>query len=294
MSKTVVITGASRGIGMLASKELAAQGHRVFASMRDIEGKNQQARQELLAWASSLGLNLEVVEIDVTNETSVSNAIKEIEEKSPIDVLVNNAGSMPVGVTEAFDEDQVRACMDVNFYGVVRTSRAVLPHMKRRRGGKLIHVSSTAGRLAIPFFGVYCASKWAMEAYCETLQYEIQDFNIQSSIVEPSGHATDLVKTAPQPADLERLELYGSLAKGGERLLNMFETMFAEQETITDAQNVADLICRLTNAETDLPLRACVGQDMGVEPINLVAAAQQSDLLHNLRDVYAPEVSNHD
>lgn len=286
MPKTILITGSSRGIGLLAAKRLSAEGNTVFASMRDTDGRNGAVRRDLEAWASLEGLDLRVIEMDVTDNQSVIDAVTDIESGHEIDVLVNNAGIMPVGVTEAFSEEQFKACMDVNLYGVMRTTRAVLPFMRERRRGAMIQLSSTAGRLAIPFFGVYCASKWAMEAYCETLHYEVAEFGIQSVIIEPSGHATDLVKTSPRPAEMARQSSYGSLEQGGERMLEMFETMFAEGEDITDADNVAQKIVTLSMTDAQLPLRVCVGGDMGVAAINEQTAPVQAALIESLKPVY--------
>lgn len=286
---TILVTGASRGIGLLTAKALAEAGHYVYASMRDIDGKNKEAAEQLNAWAKNNSQNLETVELDVTDENSVENTVRAIENARPIDVLINNAGIMPTGLTEAYTVDQVQDYFDVNMFGIVRTCRAVLPQMRKRNSGLLIHLSSAAGRFAMPFFGVYCASKWAMEAYCETLHYELEPFGIESLIIEPSGHGTDLVDTAPAPQDNQVANSYGPLAGGRDRLLGMFKSMFEQNDPGTDANNVAAKIVKLIEAESPRAIRTQVGHDMGVETMNEVTAPIQADLLDGLRPVYMGE-----
>lgn len=285
-SKTILITGASRGIGLLAAKSLASSGHQVFASMRDMDGRNKSASDNLTAWARAKGVSLTPIEIDVTDDQSVESAVNLIEEQQPLDVLINNAGIMPTGLTEAYTLHQARECFDINMFGVMRTTRTVLPGMRTRRSGLLIHLSSAAGRLAIPFFGVYCASKWALEGYAESLHYELEDFNIASVLVEPSGHGTDLVDTAPAPDDGDRVAQYGSLAGGRDRLLGMFRDMFSQGDAITNAQNVADRIVEIVEMDGPRPIRTQVGADMGVTAVNTCTVPIQAQLIEGLKPVY--------
>lgn len=287
--QTILITGASRGIGLLAAKALAQRGHKVYASMRDITGRNRDAARDLEAWARDGGFKLEPLELDVTDQASVDRAIATFEAQGPLDVLVNNAGIMPVGLTEAFTLDQQQACFDVNVFGLARTSRAVLPHMRERGSGLLINLSSAAGRLTIPHFGVYCASKWAMEAYCEALHYELEPFGIDSVLIEPSGHGTDLVASSPAPADTAAVKAYGAFAGGRERLLGMFQDMFDQGDAMTDAGNVARKIVELVEMQGPRPIRTQVGQDMGVDAVNAATAPIQAGLVESLKPVYLPE-----
>lgn len=290
--KTVLITGASRGIGLLAAKALAARGHYVYASMRDIKGRNKSAAEKLQAWAGKNKLSLEPIELDVTDDQSVNTAISKIEAQRPLDVLVNNAGAMPTGLTEAYTLEQAQQNFDVNMFGIMRTSRSALPHMRARKSGLLISLSSAAGRFAMPFFGIYCASKWAMEAYCEALHYELEPFGIESVIIEPSGHGTDLVKTSPAPADKKCVEAYGPMAGGRESLLGMFQDMFDLGDPGTDANNVATKIVELVEATSARPIRTQVGHDMGVSAVNDAVAPIQAELIKGLKPVYMGETTD--
>ncbi len=290
--KTVLITGASRGIGLLAAKALAERGHYVYASMRDIKGRNKSSAEELQAWAGKNKFSLELIELDVTDDQSVNTAISKIEEQRPLDVLVNNAGAMPTGLTEAYTLEQAQQNFDVNMFGIMRTSRAALPHMRERKSGLLISLSSAAGRFAMPFFGLYCASKWAMEAYCEALHYELEPFGIESVIIEPSGHGTDLVKTSPAPADKNCVEAYGPMAGGRDNLLGMFQGMFDQGDSGTDANNVAAIIVELVEASAPRPIRTQVGHDMGVSAVNDAVAPIQAELIKGLKPVYMGEATD--
>ena len=282
-SKTILITGASRGIGLLTAKSLAARGHTVYAGMRDLNGRNAAAAAELAAFADGRILP---VELDVTDDAGCAAVVAKIEAEAPIDVLINNAGIMPVGLTEAFTLDQAKDLFDVNVYGIMRMSRAVLGAMRSRKSGLIISLSSAAGRFGMPYFGLYCASKWAMEAYCESLHYELEPFGIESILVEPSGHGTDLVTTAPAPADEPRVRDYGDLARGRERLLGMFQGMFDQGDASTDAVNVANRIADLVDMDAPRPIRTQVGHDMGVTAVNDAVLPIQAELIKGLKPVY--------
>lgn len=209
-SHTVLITGASSGFGRRTAFTLARAGYRVYASMRDTAWKNRRAAEEIQAEAKAGELPIEVIDLDVAKPESVQSAVREIEGSgSTIDVLVNNAGHMSIGIAEAFTDEQVQQQLDVNFLGPVRLCRAVLPQMRERRSGLIIHISSIVGRVLFPACAFYCASKFALEAYAEVLHYELTSFGIDSVLIEPGPYPTQLLANSPGPADKDRVQTYG-------------------------------------------------------------------------------------
>ena len=186
--KVALLSGCSSGFGLLASVELARAGFRVYASMRDLgkRGRLDQAAREA-------GAAVEVVALDVTRGESIAQAVAEVERAAgPIDVLVNNAGYGIGGFIEELEVDELREQFETNFFGLVALTKAVLPGMRGRGSGRVINVSSIAGRVALPGLGAYCASKFAVEGFSESLRYEAMGDGIQVSLVEPGSFKTDI------------------------------------------------------------------------------------------------------
>ena len=232
MNKVILITGTSTGFGRTAAETLAQRGHRVFATMRDTSGRNASTTGALRSLASREGWNLEVLDMDVTSDVSVNQAVHQaLDRAGRIDVVINNAGIAALGVTEAYTVEQFQQVLDVNLFGTVRVNRAVLPAMRRQRSGLLIHVSSAAGRAVVPGFAVYCASKFALEALADAYRFELSAFGVDSVLVEPGIHRTPILEKFLAPADQSRVAEYGSAAEAVERVEDVLEQANAAPET---------------------------------------------------------------
>jgi NAD(P)-dependent dehydrogenase (short-subunit alcohol dehydrogenase family) len=198
MSSVVLISGASTGIGRLTAETVARAGHSVYATMRGLTSHNAGAAQALEALAAEQKLQLRTLDMDVCDTESVRRAVDIVlHEAGRIDVAVNNAGLMSIGLAEGFTEEQLLHQMNVNFMGSFRVSRAVLPHLRAQRRGLIVHVTSIVGRLLFPGCAPYCASKFAQEAFAEVLQYELAGTGVESVIVEPGPYPSALLPTAP-------------------------------------------------------------------------------------------------
>jgi NAD(P)-dependent dehydrogenase (short-subunit alcohol dehydrogenase family) len=200
--QVVLITGSSTGFGRLFTETLARNGHTVFATMRDLGGRNAKNASEIRALAEKDSLPIHVLELDVTDDTSVERAVDAaIAKAGRIDVAINNAGYYISGLEESVTTEQAQRLMDTNFLGPARVNRAVLPHMRRQRSGVLIHVSSGAGRVVLPSVGFYCASKFALEALAEAYSYELAGQGIESVIVQPGAYETAVFGNSVVAAD---------------------------------------------------------------------------------------------
>src|SRR6185437_12341549 len=175
------------GFGKLAALEFARRGDSVFASMR-----NPAKGDALAAEAASLGKHLTILPLDVTKQASADEAIARVmNEAGRIDVLVNNAGIGMHGPIEECDDDEISAVFQTNVLGVVRMARAVAPQMRAQASGRIVNVSSVAGKVSSPFGGIYSASKHAVEAISDALHYELHPFGVRVAVVEPGGFATE-------------------------------------------------------------------------------------------------------
>jgi NAD(P)-dependent dehydrogenase (short-subunit alcohol dehydrogenase family) len=245
--------------------------------MRDPAGRNASARDQLMELGKRQSVR--VVDLNVSDDASVERAVAEvIQAAGQIDVLVNNAGFSIGGFTEAFSLEQAHRLFETNFFGAMRMNRAVVPHMRRRGKGLIIHVTSTSGRSVVPGMGIYAASKFALEALAEAYRYELSSFGVDSVILEPGPYATEVFANAELPADLQRLKEYEKL---WEKMSAAFKTMEAKCE---DPQEVADAILRIIETPAgERPLRELIGPAVApLHDLNYVSTRVQREILDYL------------
>jgi NAD(P)-dependent dehydrogenase (short-subunit alcohol dehydrogenase family) len=272
----VLITGTSSGFGRLIAETLARKKFQVFATMRNVKGRNAAAAREIAELAARDSLSLQPLELDVTDDISVERAVsKVVLQCGRIDVLVNNAGHGIMDLAETVPLAQAQRQFDTNFFGVLRMNRAVLPAMKRQASGLLLHVSSGAGRLAIPGMGLYCASKFAMEALAEVYRYELASLGIDSVILEPGAHATPILGKLEKGEDPARKSGYGEMAQVPENLKAMVASSRANPQDIADA-----VLQIIETPASQRYLRYRIGPGgPGVERINAVTDEVQAQLM---------------
>lgn len=188
MTTTILITGTSTGLGISIAVQAAQAGHKVYATMRNLD-----KRGALDAAAAAAGVSLEVLTLDVQDMTTITAAVDTIiANDGRIDVLINNAGAGFVRSTEQASMEDIQWVMDINFTGVVRCTKAVIPHMRKQRAGHVIAVSSVGGLVGQPFNEIYCGAKFAVEGYMEALaSYVTPNFGINFTTVEPGGISSD-------------------------------------------------------------------------------------------------------
>jgi NAD(P)-dependent dehydrogenase (short-subunit alcohol dehydrogenase family) len=248
MQSIILVTGAGTGIGKLSAQSLAGAGHIVYASMRNIDDRNKSRADELRSWASDKRVRLYPLELDVLSQDSADAAVARIlREQGRLDVVIQNAGHLVIGPTEAFTPEEMVKVFDTNLFGAQRINRAVLPQMRAQEHGLMLWISSTTTKGGFPpFMGPYAAAKAAVDSLAVSLSYEIARFGIETSIVVPGAitKGTAHFPTAGKPADGERVAAYdryhGVMDQIGERL-------GALTPAEADPQAVADEVVRIVN-----------------------------------------------
>ena len=218
MQKIVLISGASSGFGAMTAREVADAGHIVYAGIRDIGGRNAGAASEAREYAQKNNVELRPIELDVSDQQSVDDAVSAVlEATSRIDVVVHNAGHMVLGPAEAFSVEEVASIYDTNVLSTQRLNRAVLPHLRTQGDGLLVWVGSTSTRGGTPpYLGPYFAAKAAEDALAVTYAAEVARFGIDTVIVVPGSFTTGTnhFANAGHPSDKETAKAYEAKYSG--------------------------------------------------------------------------------
>jgi len=277
--RTIAITGASSGFGRAAVRAFADRGDRVWGTMRDTAGRNAAKKAELEAYSP----RITIAEMDVTSDASVAEGFAAILAHGPIDILINNAGIMYIGMTEAYSVAQAAEQMETNYFGAIRAMQAVLPSMRAAGSGLIINTSSIAGRVSVPFFGTYCATKHALEAYSQSLRYEVAPFGVDIALVEPGQFPSNLLAAGKPPAHQDVLTSYGNLGDVPTTMIAGFADMLASDQA-PDPQLVVDTYLALADAKPGKrPTRTVVGITWGVDEINAFTQPRQDALLQEMQ-----------
>jgi len=219
-SKIALVTGASSGIGEATARRLAMAGYEVYGTSRRAAQAGQRP--------------FEMLPLDVTSDESVEGAVGEVmRRQGRIDLLVNNAGFgvAPAGAEERSIE-QARAIFDTNFFGIVRMTRAVVPHMRRQGGGRIINIGSVLGFLPMPYGALYAATKHALEGYSESLDHELRTRGIRVSVVEPAYTKTRFDANVLEPD--AKLEEYREIRAALEEVLKQLMARADEPGVVAD------------------------------------------------------------
>lgn len=250
--RVALVTGSSSGIGHEIALVLARNGYFTFATMRDLQKKSK-----LESIKDEESLPLEFVQLDVTNEESVRIAVQTIQDdKDRIDVLVNNAGYGLTGALEDLSIDEIKTQFETNFYGLIRTTQAVLPIMRKQRSGIIVNISSGAGRFGYPMGSAYVSTKFAIEGLSESLSFEVEPFGIKVILIEPGmirtnfSSASVLAKKSLYP-NSPYVPIMKNMEKGIKQLL----------ENASSSQLVANITFEAISSDKSR-LRYLVGKDV--------------------------------
>ncbi|MBK8151262.1 MAG: SDR family oxidoreductase [Acidobacteria bacterium] len=233
MQKVILITGASTGIGKETAKLFQAKNWRVAATMRSPEKADDLQRIA----------DVECFRLDVTDVDSIKSAIAgAIEKFGRIDAVVNNAGYGLVGAFESASDEQIRRQFETNVFGLMNVTREILPYFREQRRGTIVNVASVGGRITFPLYSLYHATKWAVEGFSESLQYELEQFNIRIKIIEPGPIKTDFYDRSADVTRKEGLTVYDQFID------RVMPNMLKAGEDAPDGRVVADAVW---NAVTD-------------------------------------------
>ena len=283
----ILVTGAGSGIGRTIAQVLARAGHCVYASMRLNREHGPVQAENARQFAVHAGLDVRVIELDVLSEASCRAAVDQVlGEQGHIDVVVNNAGMLMVGVTEAFAPEQLAQVFDTNAISWLRVNRAVLPAMRRQGRGVLVYISSTTAHIFEPFIGPYVASKAAGEALAEAMGLEVSRFGIETVIVVPGAFTsgTEHFAHAHVPADGAVVAQYGDLPAVIPLLRTRLDAIDAANGGALDVAAVGEAVRRaLDLPHGERPRRIVVdAQRKGVEDLIALHRDKQAAFLGQL------------
>lgn len=272
-TKTVLITGGTKGIGREIAQMFDSNGWDVWATTRDVETK-------------TFGKNIKILQVDLTNDDSVKSAINQIYNKSHrLDVVVNNAAYGLLGAGESVTVEQIKNQFDINFYGAIRVIQASLPIMRQQKQGHIINISSTSGVRAVPGLGLYSASKMALEGFSEALAAELYPWDIKVSIIQPGTVNNTWVNNC-EIGEKEPSEKYKTLSA------NLQKTLMERTKNGQDQSEIATLVVGI--AETASPSfryqtnaqSSNIAKDVYIDP---TGNQMSSKMIHFAETLYKPE-----
>ena len=283
MTKIILITGSTDGIGLETAKLLAAAGHTILLHGRS--SSKLEAAAETVRGVTGAGI-VEAYKADLSRVSEVQELAKAVAAKhETLDVLINNAGVGSHGLQEDFSVADFQRLFDINVFGVQRMIRAVLPEMRARESGLILNISSLLGRIALPFYGPYNATKWAVEAMSENYRVELSQLGVDVAVVEPGGFPTAFIGNLMHPSSHDRSATYGPLGDAPKAALEGFAA-FLEANPQQSPQLVADAVVDIVSAapgtrrfRTEVDM---VGMGDLVKPMNDQLAEASKSLFTNL------------
>lgn len=236
---TIFITGASSGLGKATAKLFAARGWNVIATMRHPEHETELFQLP----------NVYLLPLDVTDPAQIEQTVHRAIDLHPVDVVFNNAGYGLIGALEATSDEQITQLLNTNLLGVIRVTKAFLPHLRAKRSGRILSTTSMGGFLAFPLYSIYHAAKWAVEGWSESMSFELALHNIGIKTISPGGTATDFTGRSLQVAEHDAYA-------------DLFQQLMADQEGVqfAPAEAIAEVVYEAATDPQD-QLRYPAGAD---------------------------------
>jgi len=274
MPKSILITGTSSGIGKATALLFAEKGWNVIATMRNIKDAEDLQSVE----------NILVLSLDISDTASIENALKiSVEQFGKIDVLLNNAGFAQYGIFESLSDEQIRNQFEVNVFGTMNVTKAILPIFRNQKEGMIINVTSGSGRFAMPLMSLYNASKFALEGFSESLSYELASQNITVKIIEPGATSSNFHHT------LEESKIKNSTPESYNNYIEQLNTKMEtlRQNTSGGSSQPNDIATTIYNAVTDgtTQLRYVSGKDI-LPIIELRSSSSEEEYISFMRNLF--------